>query len=65
MNGIQKTLFTIPEFMATTGLGRTTTYGLIGSGELETVTVGRRRLVPAEALQAWVASLRKKSELPA
>lgn len=56
-----RTLLSVPEFMASTGLGRTKTYELIGSGDLETVTVGRRRMVPAEALQDWVARLRAQS----
>ncbi len=56
-----RTLLSVREFMASTGLGRTKTYELIGSGDLETVTVGRRRMVPAEALQDWVARLRTQS----
>lgn len=38
-------------------LGRTTVYGLLRSGQLPSVYVGRRRLVPAEALDAFVQSL--------
>ena len=60
-SSVQKAFLSVPEFMATTGLGRTKTYELIGSGDLETVTVGRRRMVPAEALQDWVARLRTQS----
>ena len=56
-----KTLLSVTDFMASTGLGRTKTYELIGSGELETVTVGRRRLVPAEALEDFVARLRGRA----
>jgi excisionase family DNA binding protein len=41
------------------GIGRTTFYSLIGSGEIETITIGRLRRVPAEALPAYVARLRE------
>lgn len=40
-----------------TGLGRTTLYGLMADGRLRSVKVGRRRLVPAEAIDSLVASL--------
>ena len=33
-NNIPTTLFSIPDFMASTGLGRTKIYELIGSGEI-------------------------------
>ena len=56
-----KALLSVPEFMEATNLKRSTTYMLIRSGELETVTVGSRRLVPAEALQDFVARLRQRA----
>ncbi|WP_426572151.1 helix-turn-helix domain-containing protein [Aquihabitans sp. McL0605] len=37
------------------GVGRTTLYGLIESGDLESVTIGRRRLVTEDALRAFLA----------
>jgi len=55
---VTKTLLSIPDFLATTGLGRTKAYALIADGELETVRVGRRRLIPAQALDAWIERLR-------
>jgi excisionase family DNA binding protein len=39
------------------GLGRSKVYELIRTGTLRTVKIGRRRLVPAEALSAYVARL--------
>lgn len=36
------------------GLGTTKIYELIGSGELETVTIGRRRLVKVSSIKALV-----------
>ncbi|TFV67226.1 UNVERIFIED_ORG: DNA-binding protein [Bacillus sp. AZ43] len=46
-----------PEAGRMLGVGRTTMYGLITSGELRTVKIGRRRLVPAAAIEAYVARL--------
>jgi excisionase family DNA binding protein len=43
------------------GCGRTTVYELISSGELETVTIGRLRRVPVDALTDYVNRLRGKS----
>ena len=36
------------------GLGRSKTYELLASGDLPSVTVGKSRRVPLEALRAWV-----------
>jgi excisionase family DNA binding protein len=38
-------------------LGRTTVYGLIASGALSTIRVGRSRRVPVAALQRFVEQL--------
>ena len=54
----ERLLYTIPEAMEMTSLSRTVIYELISSGRLTTVTQGRRRLVPAEALIAYVDLLR-------
>ena len=56
-----KMLLSVPDFMAAVSLGRTKVYELIGSGELETVTVGRRRMIPVQALEDWVNRLRGKN----
>ena len=57
---VQKLLLSIPEFMTATGLGRTKIYELIGNGAIESVTVGRRRLIPTAAAHDWVERLRRK-----
>lgn len=41
----QRLTCTIAEACEATGLGRTKIYGLISEGRIETVTIGRRRLV--------------------
>lgn len=41
---------TVDEACAVTGLGRTKLYELIGSGQVRTTTIGRRRLVVVRSL---------------
>ncbi len=38
-------------------VGRSTAFGLVASGQLRSVRIGRRRLVPAEALDKFIAGL--------
>lgn len=45
------------------GLGRTKIYELIGTGELRTVKIGRRRFVPAAAVEEYVARLEERSRV--
>ena len=54
----EKLLLSIPETCEETNLGRTKVYELISEGQIETVKVGRRRLVPYDSLLAWVAALK-------
>src|SRR4051812_10100192 len=54
------------------GLRRTKLYDLIGTGELETVKVGRRRFGPSDAIEDYIARLegtkarppRTRSQMP-
>ncbi|MFF7247613.1 helix-turn-helix domain-containing protein [Embleya sp. NPDC008237] len=48
---------TVEEAARRLGIGRTTMYALIASGDIPSVTIGRLRRVPAEALGAYVAGL--------
>jgi len=50
-------LLTIPEACDRLNIGRTTMYGLISEGEVPMLKVGRKSLVPATALEAYVARL--------
>jgi excisionase family DNA binding protein len=45
---------TVPTALALTGIGRTKFYELIKSGEIKTITIGRRRLVVYASLEALV-----------
>ena len=54
-------LYTVPEAMEMTSLSRTVIYELIRTGRLVSVTQGRRRLIPAAALSAYVELLVQES----
>lgn len=52
-----RTLLTVEEAADYLGIGRTTTFKLIDSGELQSVTIGRLRRVPVSAADEYAASL--------
>jgi excisionase family DNA binding protein len=49
---MERLLVSIPEAAAALGCGRSKLYELIGEGRLETVTIGRRRLVRTDSVRA-------------
>lgn len=53
-----KMLYPIDEAGEVLSIGRSRLYELMATGEIESVKVGKRRLIPAQALEAFVASLR-------
>ena len=57
-----KLAYSIAEACGLLGVGRTTLYSLIKSGDIETFKIGRRRVITDEALRAWLASMRCKTE---
>ncbi|MEM9654350.1 MAG: helix-turn-helix domain-containing protein [Actinomycetota bacterium] len=50
-------LFSVDQAATVLGIGRTNVYALIGRGELRSVKVGGRRLVPRIALEAFVTQM--------
>ena len=50
-------LLTVEEAARRLGIGRTVAYGLVATGHLESVKIGRLRRVPVDALSRFVASL--------
>jgi excisionase family DNA binding protein len=48
-------LLNIPEATKALGVGRTKVYDLIGAGQLRTLHVGRRVLVPSSAVRDFIA----------
>lgn len=55
MNDQNKLLLTVPEAAHLLSIGRSRTYELILTGALRSLRIGRRRLIPREALDAFVA----------
>ncbi|MER6654577.1 excisionase family DNA-binding protein [Streptomyces sp. NPDC000971] len=54
-------LLTVEEAARRLRIGRTTCFRLVLAGEIESVTVGRLRRVPTDALPVYVAKLRHRS----
>lgn len=50
-------LISIIDFARMLGVGRTSAYLILGRGEVETVCIGRRRLVFRKSAQAYARSL--------
>jgi excisionase family DNA binding protein len=48
-------LLSVDEAATMLGLGRSLAYDLIGRGELRSIVVGRRRLIPAGAIAEFIA----------
>lgn len=47
----------IPKACRLTGLGRSKLYELLSAGEIPSVKVGKRRVVPVASLRQWLAKL--------
>ena len=52
-----KKAYSIPEFCAAYGVGRTKVYSEIGAGKLKTLKNGSKNLIRAEDADAWLNSL--------
>jgi excisionase family DNA binding protein len=50
-------LLDIDEVMGRLGIGRSTVFGLLSSKQLRSVKVGRRRLIPEQALIDFIDGL--------
>ena len=57
MPHIAPVLISVPDAAAALGIGTTKTKALIASGELRSVQIDRRRLVPVDALTEYVTRL--------
>lgn len=54
----ERALFTVEEFVRdVVPMSRSTFYSEIRAGRLETVTIGRRRYVPASMVPAFISAL--------
>ena len=54
-------MYRIPEATEALGISRSRLYELLAAGQIESVHVGRTRLIPAEALEEYVDRLREAS----
>lgn len=54
---VDKRCLSVDETATAVGLGRTKIYELINEGKLKSVKVGRRRLVPAAAVDEFLETL--------
>jgi excisionase family DNA binding protein len=54
-------LLTVEEAAERLNIGRTTMYALVSTGDIESVTIGRLRRIPAECLEIYVAALLARS----
>lgn len=61
-NTHEKLLGTIDEGTKATCVGRTKFWELINAGELETVRIGRRRMVVWSSVRAYVDRLREQAK---
>lgn len=50
-------MLTVEQAAEVLGIGRTNTFALIKSGDLESIRIGRLRRVPADAIDAYTARL--------
>jgi excisionase family DNA binding protein len=56
------TMLTIPEACAKLRVSRWSLYRLIKEEQIESVKIGRRRLIPADALAAFVKKIREEGK---
>jgi excisionase family DNA binding protein len=54
-------LHSVPDAAHVLGIGRSLLYELLAAGEITSVSIGRRRLIPADALLAYVERLRREA----
>jgi excisionase family DNA binding protein len=54
--------FTVEAACETTGLARSRIYRAIAAGSLKTFKAGRRRMVSAKALEAFITTLERQCE---
>jgi excisionase family DNA binding protein len=50
-------IYSINEFAATYGLGRSTVYRLLRSGDLKARKIGKRTVIAAEDAESWLGRL--------
>jgi excisionase family DNA binding protein len=59
---VERLLYPLAEAAQLLGIGRTLLYEELAGGRIEAVSVGRRRLIPRDALDEYIDRLRASSE---
>ncbi|NIL78389.1 excisionase family DNA-binding protein [Rhodococcus sp. B10] len=54
---MSRRLYSVPEAMAHTGLGRSNLFNKLASGEIRSVKAGKRRLIPDTAIDEYIEGL--------
>lgn len=54
-----RVVLTVEEAAERLGVGRTLVYALVKSGEIESISIGRLRRIPCDALDDFVTRLRQ------
>lgn len=57
LNPAHKAVFSVNEVMTALDLSRQEVYNQINAGKLRSFKVGRRRLIPCDAVPAWVQAM--------
>ena len=57
---MEKVCLTPEQAAQALGVGRTFMYSLLASGRIESIKLGRRRLIPTDALERLVAEERER-----
>ena len=55
----ERIVFTVEEAAERLGVGRTLVYALVRSGDIESISIGRLRRIPCEALDEFVRRMRQ------
>ena len=65
MDTIPDRVITAPvaEFCILSGLGRTKTYELLGTGELDSITIGKRRLIIIDSYRRLIERQRAEGKV--
>ena len=54
----ERIVYTVEEVAERLGVGRTLVYALVRSGDIESISIGRLRRIPCDALDDFVARMR-------
>ena len=55
----EQIVLTVEEAAQRLGVGRTLMYALVKSGDIESISIGRLRRIPCDALEEFVARMRR------